>query len=102
VLAYLGFRDRFVWVSRDPDDGCFEEAIDSGVYLLIMNYGTAEDAVEAIHRSLGEIVEYYLNGKGRKSPNRAIGWLAAYWDQQHIELHGLKTARLSDNYTVRP
>ncbi len=100
VTAYLGFRDRFVWVSRDPDDGCFEEAINSGVSKLI-DGGTAADALDSMSSALGDIVEYYLNGEGKKSPNRAIGWLAAYWDQQHIELHGLNTARLSDSHTVR-
>jgi hypothetical protein len=86
LRAYLGFRDRFVWVSRDPE-GCFEAAINAGVHRVVRG-DTMEEAVTTMRDGLGDVVEYYLNGQGRKSPNRALGWLAAFWDQQHLELHG--------------
>jgi hypothetical protein len=92
VSAYLGFKDRFVWISRDPDHQ-FEAAATAGISRLLASdeIGAALGEMQAYFRSA---VLYYLNGTGRTSPNRAIGWLAAFWDLQHLELQGTDSARL--------
>jgi hypothetical protein len=100
LTAYIGFRDRFVWVSRDPE-GCFEAAINAGVSVVTRG-GPVEKAVTAMRGAFAETVEYYLSGEGRASPNRAIGWLAAFWDGQHIEWHGQGSATLRDRDKFDP
>jgi len=84
VFGYLGFSERLVWVSRDPD-GQFEPAVTSGIMELLSG-NTLRDARIAMQQELDNVVRFYLNGAGRGSPNRALGFLSASWDAQHVRL----------------
>jgi hypothetical protein len=92
VDGYLGFSERLVWVSRDPD-GQFEPTVTAGIDELLSgnNLGDAEAAMQ---RELNSVVQFYLNGAGQSPPNRALGWLSAFWDAQHVRLDGNAGATL--------
>lgn len=93
VDDYLGFSERLVWISRDPD-GQFEPALTSGIDGLISRSTDLLGAQHGMQRQLANVVQFYPNGTGRSSPNRALGWLAAFWDAQHVRFNGNGAATL--------
>lgn len=86
VEAYLGFTKKLTWVSGDPD-GQFEPAICAGARDLIKG-SSMRSAHREMQVELDKVVAYYHSGVGRTSPNAAIGFLSAFWDLNHIALHG--------------
>jgi hypothetical protein len=92
VECYLGFDGPLVWISRDPEDQ-FQPAATRGILRLIHG-GTTGGALEEMTAAFGDVADYYLNGKGKGKSNSTIGWLAAFWNQKHLQLHGSGGATL--------
>jgi hypothetical protein len=92
VHSYLGFDSRFAWISRDPDNK-FQPAATGGILQLISGSTTA-DAFQLMFAAFGDVVDYYLNGAGKGKTNSTIGWLTAFWSQQHLQMLGDNSAIL--------
>jgi hypothetical protein len=92
VEAYLGFTDRFAWVSRDPDSQ-FEPAATAGIRELLAGR-TIDDAKLEMESGFQNTVRFYQTGAGRGTPNSTFGWLTAWWDIGHLALIGIKTTTL--------
>ena len=92
VKSYLGFNGLLVWIHGDPNNQ-FQPATTIGIRRLLLG-GTTGDARLKMFEAFGNAVDFYLNGTGRGTANSAIGWLAAYWDQQHLVLLGYTKAAL--------
>lgn len=92
VECYLGFNAPFLWISRDPEIQ-FQPAATRGILRLIRG-GTTGGALEEMMAAFGDVVDYYLNGEGKGRSNSTIGWLAAFWNQKHLQLHGSSSASL--------
>ena len=84
--VYLGFSEKFVWISGDPD-GQFEPAAKKGLLTLLAR-GDAGQALTAMAQAFDDVKNYYLNGAGKGSTNSTAGWLSAYWDSNHVTLIG--------------
>jgi hypothetical protein len=86
LAAYLGFDDKLLWLTGDPDLQ-FGPAICSGPNDLIQgnDIGTA---LVSMRTQLQNVVTYYHSGSGKSNPNSIIGFLSAYWDSQHLALYG--------------
>jgi hypothetical protein len=89
IEAFLGFDDRFILLTGDPDFQ-FQPAATSGIRRLLGG-GTTEDALDEMRRSFGHVVEFYAN---RGGPNSTFGRLVAFWTRHHLKLCGDLSARI--------
>ncbi len=94
VAAYLGFTRKLTWLSGDPDTQ-FQPAF-CAAPLALLNCLTMAHAETDMFTKLEEVVDYYDSGAGNKSPNAAIGYLSAFGDLHHINLHGDGTYAICD------
>jgi hypothetical protein len=92
VESYIGFDERFLWLTGDPDRQ-FAPAMLSGVNVLLGG-SDANTCVAKLQTEYHDIVDYYSTGTGVSSPNATLGFLAAYWNATHNVLHGSRTAKL--------
>ena len=92
VEAYLGFSEKFVWLSGDPD-GQFAPAAKKGL-LTLLSGSDAGQALADMAQAFDDVKNYYLTGAGRRTTNSTAGWLSAYWDSNHVTLIGPATTRL--------
>jgi hypothetical protein len=92
VEAYVGFDERLVWLTNDPD-AQFAPATLSGPRVLIAGSNTAacESEMKTWYAS---VFAYYSTGLGTGKPNSVLGWLAASWNESHVVRHGSAHATL--------
>lgn len=86
VRGYLGFDERFAFLTGDPDRQ-FGPATVKCCHELLQGQ-TLGQAASTLERELDTVFDYYSTGQGSTGPNAALGWLAAYWDKQHVKRIG--------------
>lgn len=91
VESYLGFNGLLAWICGDPDNQ-FQPATTCGIEKLIHG-ATIGEAEKEMYIEFGNVVTYY-QGLGNSKPNHTLGWLTAFWNQQHLKIHGNTRARL--------
>lgn len=92
IESYLGFTDSFMWIPHDPY-GLFSRAVVGAINKLLLG-GSIDEVRRRLEDGFFYALEFFKTGDGRGRTNSTSGFLAAYWNQQHLDLKGNPAAVL--------